>query len=141
MLSYHTPSNYLKLLNFQVLPEGWSLASYLSVIVQIANLGPITYSLVRWMTSGRLKQTHAIYSLFAIGTLSSVLLASFWNETSEVVGSNRSTALFVLVFCLSLVDCTSSVLFLPFMALFRFISIFCLNINCIFLHNEPIDCA
>ena len=27
------------------LPEGWTLASYLSAIVQIANLGPITYSI------------------------------------------------------------------------------------------------
>jgi hypothetical protein len=66
-----------------------------------------------------LRQTHAIYSLFVIGTISSVLLASFWDGTSEVFGSNHSTALFALVFCLSLVDCTSSVLFLPFMAVFR----------------------
>jgi riboflavin transporter 2 len=51
--------------------------------------------------------------------LTSVLLASFWDVTSEVLGSNHSTALFVLVFFLSLVDCTSSVLFLPFMAVFR----------------------
>ena len=32
---------------------------------------------------------------------------------------DHSTSLFVLVFFLSLVDCTSSVLFLPFMAIFR----------------------
>ena len=31
----------------------------------------------------------------------------------------HSTALFVLVFFLSLVDCTSSVLFLPFMGIFK----------------------
>ena len=49
----------------------------------------------------------------------SVLLASFWDVTSEVLGSSHSTALFALVFFLSLVDCTSSVLFLPFMAIFR----------------------
>ena len=30
-----------------VLPESWALASYLSVIVQIANLGPISYALLR----------------------------------------------------------------------------------------------
>ena len=35
------------------LPESWSLASYLSVIVQIANLGPITYCGLRWLTKGK----------------------------------------------------------------------------------------
>ena len=30
------------------LPESWSLASYLSIIVQIANVGPLLYSLLRW---------------------------------------------------------------------------------------------
>ena len=30
------------------LPESWSLASYLSIICQLANLGPITYSLLLW---------------------------------------------------------------------------------------------
>ncbi len=34
-------------------------------------------------------------------------------------GQDHSTALFVLVFFLSLVDCTSSVLFLPFMGVFK----------------------
>ena len=29
------------------LPESWSLASYLTVTVQLANVGPIGYSLVR----------------------------------------------------------------------------------------------
>ena len=33
-----------------VLPESWALASYLSVIVQIANLGPISYALLRSVT-------------------------------------------------------------------------------------------
>ena len=35
------------------LPESWSLASYLSVIVQIANLGPITYCGLRWLSKGK----------------------------------------------------------------------------------------
>ena len=31
------------------LPESWSLASYLSIIVQFANLGPLTIGLLRWI--------------------------------------------------------------------------------------------
>ena len=31
------------------LPESWTLASYLSIIVQFANLGPLTVGLLRWI--------------------------------------------------------------------------------------------
>jgi riboflavin transporter 2 len=54
-----------------------------------------------------------------IGVSASLLLVVFWDETTVIGGDTHSTALFVLVFFLSLVDCTSSVLFLPFMAIFR----------------------
>ena len=37
------------------LPESWKLASYLSVIVQMANLGPITYCGLRWLTDGKVR--------------------------------------------------------------------------------------
>ena len=57
--------------------------------------------------------------LLLIGTASSFLLSAYWGETTSIGGVDHSTALFVLVFFLSLVDCTSSVLFLPFMAIFR----------------------
>ena len=99
----------------QVLPESWALASYLSIIVQIANLGPIGYSLLRWRFPG-VNMATCIYVLLGVGTVASLLLALFWEKTSWIGGEQHSTALFVLVFFLSLVDCTSSVLFLPFMA-------------------------
>ena len=60
-----------------------------------------------------------ILILLLIGTTSSFLLSAFWDETTIIGGVEHSTWLFVLVFFLSLVDCTSSVLFLPFMAIFR----------------------
>ena len=54
-----------------------------------------------------------------LGSASSSLLVSFWDRTSVIGGKEHSTALFALVFFLSLVDCTSSVLFLPFMGVFK----------------------
>ena len=42
------------------LPESWSLASYLSVIVQIANLGPITYCGLRWLSKGKVRYLNLI---------------------------------------------------------------------------------
>ncbi|KAF7199536.1 solute carrier family 52, riboflavin transporter, member 3-A [Nothobranchius furzeri] len=97
------------------LPEGWELPSYLTVIIQLANLGPLLVTVMHKLSPGRLNERAVIYSVLSIGILSCVLLIFFWNETTMVAGAPHSTAFFILTFFLSLVDCTSSVSFLPFM--------------------------
>ena len=103
----------------EALPEGWALPSFMSIVIQIANIGPITYTVVRSLWPSVPLEKPAIYLLMVIGTLSSLLIAFFWDATSVIGGVNHSTGLLVLLFCLSLVDCSSSVLFMPFMARFR----------------------
>lgn len=97
------------------LPEGWELPSYLTVIIQLANLGPLLVTLMHKLCPGRLKERVVIYSILSIGVLSCILLAFFWDRTTIVAGAPHSTAFFIITFFLSLVDCTSSVTFLPFM--------------------------
>ncbi|XP_035511835.1 solute carrier family 52, riboflavin transporter, member 3-A [Morone saxatilis] len=97
------------------LPEGWELPSYLTVIIQLANLGPLLVTLMHKLCPGRLKEHVVIYSILSIGVLSCILLAFFWDKTTIVAGASHSTAFFIITFFLSLVDCTSSVTFLPFM--------------------------
>lgn len=97
------------------LPEGWELPSYLTVIIQLANLGPLLVTLMHKLCPGRLKETVVIYCILSIGVLACILLAVFWKETTIVAGALHSTAFFIITFFLSLVDCTSSVTFLPFM--------------------------
>lgn len=97
------------------LPEGWELPSYLTVIIQLANLGPLLVTLMHKLYPGRLKEHLVIYCVLSIGVASCVLLAFFWDRTTVVAGGRRSTAFFIITFFLSLVDCTSSVTFLPFM--------------------------
>ncbi|KAF0035624.1 solute carrier family 52, riboflavin transporter, member 3-A [Scophthalmus maximus] len=97
------------------LPEGWDLPSYLTVIIQLANLGPLLVTLMHKLWPGRLKEHLVIYSILSIGVLSCFLLAFFWDKTTVVFGASYSTAFFIITFFLSLVDCTSSVTFLPFM--------------------------
>lgn len=97
------------------LPEGWELPSYLTVIIQLANLGPLLVTLMHKLCPGRLKENIVIYTILSIGILSCILLAFFWDKTTIVAGAPRSTAFFIITFFLSLVDCTSSVTFLPFM--------------------------
>lgn len=97
------------------LPEGWELPSYLTVIIQLANLGPLLVTLMHKLCPGCLKERYVIYSILSIGVLSCILLAFFWDRTTIVAGASHSTAFFIITFFLSLVDCTSSVTFLPFM--------------------------
>jgi len=101
------------------LPEGWFIPSYLSVIVQIANIGPITYALLRKCLQSPPPQHLAIILLLMVGVASSLGLVLAWDWTSMIAGQMRSTGLFISVFFLALVDCTSSVLFLPYMGIFK----------------------
>jgi len=100
-------------------PEAWNLPSYLSVIIQIANVGPILYSVSQKFFRRRVKDSWIIYVILVVGTAALLMMALFYNETSLISGSEHSTALFVLTFFIALVGCTSSVLFMPFMGNFR----------------------
>ncbi|KAG9472909.1 hypothetical protein GDO78_016083 [Eleutherodactylus coqui] len=100
-------------------PEGWELPSYLSLLIQFANIGPLAVTLIHKFCPGRLREGPVIFVILAVGIASCVLLAFLWQETSWVGSSRRSTALLSLIFFLSLVDCTSSVTFLPYMTRLR----------------------
>lgn len=96
-------------------PEGWLLPTYLTVIIQLANLGPLAFTLAHRFLRGRADEVGVIYGLLALGCLACLLLAFFWRETRPLGASQYSLALLVLLFFLALVDCTSSVTFLPYM--------------------------
>ncbi|GAA6103785.1 solute carrier family 52, riboflavin transporter, member 3-A isoform X1 [Tachysurus ichikawai] len=98
-----------------VLPERWELPSYLTVIIQLANIGPILVTLVHKLCPGRVRENLVIYAMLTVGILACILLTVFWKKTTVIWGEPRSTAFFIITFFLSLVDCTSSVTFLPFM--------------------------
>ena len=57
--------------------------------------------------------------LLVVGCGASLALVLAWDFTSFIQGKQRSTGLFISVFFLSLVDCTSSVMFLPYMGVFK----------------------
>ncbi|OXA39799.1 solute carrier family 52, riboflavin transporter, member 3-B [Folsomia candida] len=101
------------------LPEGWNIGSYLSVMVQLANVGPLSYIFLNSMAPNIVTEKRAIYVVMLIGLVTTVLLANLWEETTPVGGVERSTALLILVTCLALVDCSSRVLYLPFMSKFQ----------------------
>ncbi|XP_068093969.1 riboflavin transporter 2-like [Hyperolius riggenbachi] len=100
-------------------PEGWELPSYLSLLIQFANIGPLAVTLTHKFRPGCLQEGPIIFVLLVVGVVSCLLLAFLWQETSWVAGAVRSTSLLSLIFFLSLVDCTSSVTFLPYMTRLR----------------------
>ena len=88
-------------------------------LLQVANIGPITYGLLRHCLATPPPQHASIVAVLGVGVAASLGLVLAWDLTSIIAGQQRSTGLFVSVFLLSLVDCTSSVLFLPYMASFK----------------------
>lgn len=96
----------------QEIPESWSLPSYLTVIIQLANIAPVAFTLGNKFYPRVVREVPVIYISVIIGIISCALLAIFWKETSYIAGAERSTALLILCFFLSLVDCSSSVTFL-----------------------------
>lgn len=99
-------------------PEKWNLPSYLAVIVQLANVGPVIYALANHFAPRKVQEKSAILFIVTVGAVACVLLAFYWDETSYVGGEEHSTVLFILSFCVAIVDCTSSVVFLTFMSIF-----------------------
>ncbi|XP_036999052.2 solute carrier family 52, riboflavin transporter, member 3 [Artibeus jamaicensis] len=98
------------------LPESWYLPSYLTVIIQLANVSPLLITLLHHCQPGCVPEVPIIFTVLSVGTITCTLFAFLWNVTSWVQGSYHSIAFMVLTFFLALVDCTSSVTFLPFMS-------------------------
>ncbi|XP_063951252.1 solute carrier family 52, riboflavin transporter, member 3-A-like [Lytechinus pictus] len=106
----------LPLLVAMGIPEGYNLASYLVIIIQIANIGPLIFTIMSYCMKGRRLEVPAIYIILPIGIVACLLLVFFWDVTTYVGGVLRSTPLLSLSFFISIVDCTSSVAFTPFMS-------------------------
>lgn len=99
------------------LPEQWTLASHLNIAIQIANIGPLIY----WIGKRfhLLNDVNTTHLQLWLGMISCLVLIFYWEQTFFLFGQLRSLVLLVCTFGLALVDCTSSVTFLPFMARFE----------------------
>lgn len=98
-------------------PEGWSLASYIVIIIQLANIGPVIYTILQKLCP--IKDSFIIYFLLAVGVAAGFCMAFMYTITAEIFGEDRSIAIFIIVFFFALVGCTSSLLFMPYFGRFR----------------------
>lgn len=51
----------------QVLPEGWNLPSYLTIIIQCANIGPLIFTVAVRLAPHKVKDWPVIYLIITIG--------------------------------------------------------------------------
>ncbi|KAK7505374.1 hypothetical protein BaRGS_00003536 [Batillaria attramentaria] len=103
----------------QRLPEGWNLPSYMTVIIQVANIAPLVYTVTRAVRPQLNIELAVIYIIITTGAVSCLLLAFLWDHVAMVGEELHSVGLLSLQFFLALVDCTSSVAYLPFMGGFQ----------------------
>lgn len=113
-------STYLQLpLLVASAPEGWSLPSFIVIVIQLANIGPILYTIIQKYSPRKMNDSYLIYGLYAIGIAGALLMSFFYDQTVLVGSVERSVPLLAVVFLLALVGCTSSVLYMPYMGRFK----------------------
>ncbi|XP_059143937.1 solute carrier family 52, riboflavin transporter, member 3-B-like [Physella acuta] len=98
------------------LPEGWTLPSYLTIISQCGNLGPILFSLLVYLVPHRKFETPTSLLVNLALTLCAALYAFFWNRTAVVAGGDHSVTLLSLTLCQAIFAATTSMCYLAFMA-------------------------
>lgn len=101
------------------LPEGWNLGSYLIIIIQVANIGPLLYTVGHLLAPRVVSERPVVFIVLSVGAVACLLLAFLWNWTTKIGGVEHSTPLLFLNFFLGTVDCTSSIVFLTFMSFFK----------------------
>jgi len=106
------------------LPEKWRLASDISIIIQLANIGPLLFCWLRWrrlkqgLSEDRLLKV-ATYGVLMLGAGAMAALAFSWRLVVDFAGSKVSVSFYFFTFLAALADCTSSLLFWRFAASFR----------------------
>ncbi|XP_078036101.1 riboflavin transporter 2 [Augochlora pura] len=95
-------------------PEGWTLPSYLVLVIQAANVGPLLYMILQHLRR-KINEPWWILSLLFLGSCAMGLLSFFHSETIVINGIEYSFVLFILAFFNALVGCFSSVLFMPYL--------------------------
>ena len=103
-----------------ILPEGWRVPSYLNITIQCSNVFAFAYTIFNKCFSRNQQCCEVImaYVIMSTGLVALVLLIFQWDQTTWLVGAKRSLALLLLVLFLSVVDTTSSVVYIPYMAQF-----------------------
>ncbi|CAF3318794.1 unnamed protein product [Rotaria socialis] len=98
------------------LPEKWALPATMGLVSNLANIGVIIIALIRRLSRGGVTYEIPVnICILTTGTIVLIVLAFVWHKTTTINGSPHSSYLMGFSLTLALVDCTSSVTFLPFL--------------------------
>ncbi|CAF1093105.1 unnamed protein product [Didymodactylos carnosus] len=101
-------------------PEAWSLPSILSIITCSANIFPLLIILHRRVVgSEKFSAIPYIYAVIIVGVISCLIIALFWDKTVFIFHHQRSLILLLATFFLSMLDCSSTVIYSDYMKHFR----------------------
>lgn len=113
-------SSYLQLPLIMVsIPEGSSMPTYMTVVVQSSNIISFAYVFFQKYSPKKLNDAYLIYITMTMGCLTAIGMAFFHQNTIQINGSEQSVAYLIFVFLFATLGTMSSVLFLPFMGRFR----------------------
>lgn len=102
-----------------ITPENWTLPSVISLCGAVANIMPAVVIFLRWYQGKRFSEIPYIYLTIILGIILRCILSIFWQETMFIFGRARSVWLIGSIFVLSMLACTSSLVFFDYMKRFR----------------------
>eukprot|EP01059_Diplonema_ambulator_P000445 TRINITY_DN10378_c0_g1_i1.p1 TRINITY_DN10378_c0_g1~~TRINITY_DN10378_c0_g1_i1.p1 ORF type:complete len:461 (+),score=40.73 TRINITY_DN10378_c0_g1_i1:47-1384(+) len=100
-------------------PEGWSLPSYITVVIQLANVCPIVLLGAQKIFGKDYTVVGVVVGLLINISSMAVLSTGVWTKTLNIGGDEHSVWLLLLTFTASAADCLSSVTFWPFVSYFK----------------------
>ena len=100
-------------------PERWTLPSIAALCMCASNIVPVVVFVVRSRQGKRFSEIPYIYAIISVGIIACCVLAMFWQKTVFLFGRERSVWLLGCIFVLSMLDCTSSLVFFDYMKRFR----------------------
>ncbi|CAF1272851.1 unnamed protein product, partial [Didymodactylos carnosus] len=102
------------------LPEGWTLPSIISMITCLSNIYPLIIIVIRCIRGSKnFSEIPHIYAVIFIGIGGCMVLGLFWHKTFYLFHQQRSVIFLVATFFLSMLDCSSSLIYFDYMKRFR----------------------
>src|SRR5688572_5030584 len=92
----------------KVLPEKYTIATNIVLMVQIANFFPFAFLIISIFVNTKNTynfDTIAIYFILALGLISIILFGIFWNYTIYIFGREVSLPFYILLFFVASTDC------------------------------------
>ncbi|KAI6222659.1 Riboflavin transporter [Aphelenchoides besseyi] len=100
------------------LPEGWSLASVLIVIIQISSIGPLIFMILDRYFQIPIRHGLVIQIALMVTTFMYIPLIFAWDSTIPVFGAQHSIVMITSIFVMGMIAIGSDIIFMPFMITF-----------------------